>query len=85
MTHKTQPDLKGQITALTDQLLAALIDWQLDLAISDAELDTALADIQLAGDANAADIFREARWTLWSAVRTLEALSGCLHDEIDWF
>ena len=85
MTHETQPDLKGQITALTDQLLAALIDWQLDLAIPDATLDDALADIQLAGDANAADIFREARWTLWAAVRTLEALSGCLHDNIDWF
>jgi hypothetical protein len=85
MTHETTPDLKGTVMANVDGLLAALIDWQLDFAIPDTELDAALADIGIEGDANAADMFREARWTMWAVVRTLEALSGCLHDELDLF
>lgn len=85
MTHETTPDLKGSVMSTVDGLLAALIDWQLDMAISDADLDAHLADIGQEGDANAADMFREARWTLWAVVRTLEALSGCLHDELDLF
>ena len=83
--HETTPDLKGHLMSVTDGLLAALIDWQLDLAIPDQELDAALADLGREGDANAADLLREAKWTLWAVVRTLEVLSDTLHESLDLF
>jgi hypothetical protein len=78
-------DLKGVMMSVADGLLAALIDWQMDLAIPDAELDAALADLGREGDANAADMVREVKWTLYAAIRSLEALSDTLHDSLDLF
>lgn len=85
MTHETTPDLKGVMMSVADGLLAALIDWQMDLAIPDAELDGALADLGREGDANAADMVREVKWTLYAAIRSIEALSETLHDSLDLF
>lgn len=82
---KTQTPEPERLTALVDELLAEVIDWQLDLAIPDSELDEHLSLYGRSGDACAADMFREARWTLWAVVRTLEALSATLHDKSDPF
>lgn len=81
----TQIPEPERITRLIDELLATIIDWQLDLALPDSELDEHLGMYGRSGDACAADMFREARWTLWSVVRTLEALSRTLHDTTDAF
>lgn len=85
MSHETSPDLKGTVMATMDDLLAALIDWQLVTAWPDADLNAALDDIVNLGDANVAEMVREVRYTLWAAIRTLEAVSSTLHDELDWF
>ena len=85
MNHETQPDLLGQIMATTDEALATLIETALTLTYPDIELDAALADLGRQGDCHAADMVREARFTTWAAVRTLEALSQTLHNELDWF
>lgn len=82
---KTQIPEPERLTALVDELLADVIDWQLDLALPDSELDEHLSLYGKSGDACAADMFREARWTLWAVVRTLEALSKTLHDTQDPF
>lgn len=81
----TQLPEPERITRLIDELLATIIDWQLDLALPDNELDEHLGMYGGSGDACAADMFREAKWTLWSVVRTLEALSRTLHDSQDPF
>ena len=80
---RTQLPEPERISRLVDELLATIIDWQLDLAIPDSELDEHLGMYGRSGDACAADMFREARWTLWAVVRTLEALSRTLHDTTD--
>ena len=82
---KTQIPEPQRLTALVDELLADIIDWQLDLALPDSELDEHLGWYGKSGDACAADMFREARWTLWAVIRTLEALSKTLHDRQDPF
>jgi len=82
---KTQLPEPERITRLIDELLATIIDWQLDLALPDSELNEHLGMYGGSGDACAADMFREARWTLWSVVRTLEALSATLHNSLDPF
>jgi len=79
----TQLPEPERISRLVDELLATIIDWQLDLAIPDSELDEHLGMYGRSGDACAADMFREARWTLWAVVRTLEALTATLHDHTD--
>jgi len=79
----TQLPEPERISRLVDELLATIIDWQIDLAIPDSELDEHLGMYGRSGDACAADMFREARWTLWAVVRTLEALSRTLHDTTD--
>ena len=79
----TQLPEPERISRLVDELLATIIDWQIDLAIPDSELDEHLGMYGRSGDACAADMFREARWTLWAVVRTLEALSRTLHDTSD--
>lgn len=81
----TQLPEPQRLTQLVDELLATIIDWQLDLSIPDSELDEHLSLYGRSGDACAADMFREARWTLWAVIRTLEALSGTLHDRQDPF
>jgi len=81
----TQIPEPQRIAGLIDELLADIVDWQIDLAIPDFELDEHLSLYGISGDACAADMFREARWTLWSVVRTLEALSRTLHDTSDPF
>lgn len=85
MTKKIEHDLQQVVMRHTDQLLAVLLGWQLDLAIPDTELQPALQDIQLQGDANAADLFNEVRWTLWSVIRSAETLSKLLHTDLDYF
>jgi hypothetical protein len=81
----TQLPEPQRLTQLVDELLTTILDWQLDLAIPDSELDEHLSMYGRLGDACAADMFREARWTLWSVIRTLEALSATLHDRQDPF
>jgi len=82
---ETTPDMQSIVMYRNDKLLSEMLGWQTKLALSDNDIDDTLEGLQLQGDANAADLYREVVWGLWGVIRSSEQLSKTLHTRADWF